>query len=64
MGAKGAMGAKSATADPVVSTTLSSEPMTEDERKKRMQAILDKHDQVAKLMREALSANRRSAVAG
>jgi len=37
--------------------------MTEDERRKRIQAILDKHDQAAKLMREALSANRRSAVA-
>ena len=49
--------------DPVLSTTLSFEPMTEDERKKRIQTILDKHDQAAKLMREALSANRRSAVA-
>jgi hypothetical protein len=31
-----------------VSTTLSSEAMTEDERKKRIHAILDKHDQATR----------------
>jgi hypothetical protein len=34
--------------------------MTEEERKRRIQTILDKHDEAAKLMREAIAANRRS----
>src|SRR5947207_371747 len=37
--------------------------MTEGERRKRIQAILDKHDEAARLMREALSANRRGVAA-
>lgn len=37
--------------------------MTEGERKKRIQAILDKHDEAARLMREALSAKRRPVLA-
>jgi hypothetical protein len=37
--------------------------MTDRERRKRIQAILDKHDEAARLMREARSANRRSVAA-
>ena len=34
--------------------------MTEDERRKRFQVILDKHDQALRLMRETLTAKRRT----
>src|SRR5436190_22053105 len=37
--------------------------MTGDERKKRFQVILDKHDEALRLMREALGAKRRSVTA-
>ena len=37
--------------------------MTPDERKKRIQAILDKHDEAARLMREALTTKRRTVLA-
>ena len=37
--------------------------MTEDERKKRIQAILDRHDEAARLMREAIASKRRTVIA-
>jgi hypothetical protein len=37
--------------------------MTEDERKKRFQVILDKHDEALRLMREALTSKRRTITA-